>query len=387
MTRSHLYRRAAIAALATILSLSPCITSSVVAEETSEKSGALIRYRLFRVRETALRQQNERVLFPALTASRKLGKNWNAVSDKDKLRLIDKLETELGLAPVNSLPDGVLERDVAFAVPRREFLGVPYPKLDGVDPKYLSLDIYTPKDDRQHPVILWLHGGAMKGGDKAHPVIAAIKSDYFVSRGFVFVSANYRLAPKHKYPAQAHDAAAAISFTHDNVHRYGGDPDQLFLIGNSAGGQLAGIVSTNERYLSQHKKSLEIITGAVILDIGSFDIPSILDQLGKNAPEMYHYTFRPNRADWIDASPLYHVKAGKKVPPMLLIYVDGRTHHERENKRFAARMKQFGYQATIYAAKNKTHITLAAELATSHDAPTEVVMKFFTDLRASHTKR
>jgi acetyl esterase/lipase len=269
-------------------------------------------------------------------------------------------------------------------MPRKEYLNIPYASIAGVDPKYLTLDVYAPRDDRPHPVVLWLHGGAMKGGDKSHPAIAPVKSDFFLSRGFLFATANYRLAPEHRYPAQARDAAAAVSFLHDNVRRYGGDPNRLFLIGNSAGGQLAGIVSTNEEYLNQHGKSLAIIKGVVILDIGSFDVPSIFDQLGDRVPPMYRDTFGTDRGNWMAGSPFFHVAAGKKIPPFLLIYVDGRKHHRQENGRFAERLKRYGYSATVYAAKGKTHHSLALELGLGGDAPTSEIMAFFRGLMESH---
>jgi hypothetical protein len=67
-------------------------------------------------------------------------------------------------------------------------------------------------------------------GDKGHPIISVIKSDFFVSQGFLFVSVNYRLAPQHKHPAQSQDAAAALAFLHDNVNDFGGEPSLTVLI-------------------------------------------------------------------------------------------------------------------------------------------------------------
>jgi acetyl esterase/lipase len=218
----------------------------------------------------------------------------------------------------------------------------------------------------------------MKGGDKAQAGITVLKPDFFLSRGYVFASVNYRLAPEQKHPAQAEDTAAALAWLHDHAAEFGGDPERIFLIGISAGAQLAAVVSTNERFLAAHHKSLNLIKGAVILDIGSFDIPTLMEQAKEKAPEMYHYTFRDGgtRVDWIDCSPFYHVQRGKGIPPMLLYYVAGRDHHAAENQRFAERMKTEGCEATVLAADDKTHLRIELEIGLSGDVPTAEIMKF-----------
>ena len=121
-----------------------------------------------------------------------------------------------------------------------------------------------------------------------------------------------------------------------------------------------------------------IIKGAVILDIGSFDIPTLIEQAGEKAQEMYRYTFRDGgtREDWIDCSPYYHVRRGKDIPPMLLYYVAGRDHHAAENQRFAERMKAEGCEATVLAAEGKTHLSIELEIGLSGDAPTAAILNF-----------
>ena len=337
---------------------------------------ALLRFRFSRARDVAIQKQNERVLGELLSAARTLSKDWNAITAEEKRKLLIKSEKKLELTPVDELPQGIVPGEFAFAVPRKEFLDIPFTTMEGIEPKSLSLDVYSPGINKKHPVLVWSHGGGFVGGDKAHPLLSVMKPDFFVSRGFVFVSVNYRLAPQHKLPAQGYDTAAALAFLHDNVTKYGGDPDQLFLIGDSAGGQLVSVVSTNDTFLKHYQKSLEIIRGTVVLDIGSFDVPAIMDQLGKNAPQQYHDAFRDNRDDWIAASPLLHVSPGKKIPPMLLIFVSGRKHHDQENHQFAAKLMKHGYSARVFEAKDRTHHSLAYDIGIANDPSTEQIMKF-----------
>ncbi len=341
----------------------------------------LLRYRLMRVREAALAQQNEMVLMPLLSASQRLAENWNSISTREKREYATKFEKTLGLTTPDALPDGMKPAQIAFSVPHRRFLDVQYSHLEGVDAKYLSYDVYSAKNARNRPIVVWVHGGGFVGGDKQHPLLSVMKPDYFLSRGFVFVSVNYRLAPKHKFPAQGHDIAAAVAHLYDHGTDYGGDPRQMFLIGDSAGAQLVSIVSTNESFLERHQKSPAIIRAAVTLDIGSFDVPSIMDALGENVPQQYHDLFTNSRTTWVAASPMLHVETGKSTPPMLLIYVAGREHHRQENHRFATQLKAHGYVAEVFEAKDRTHHTLAYNIGLTSDPATKGIMAFIDRLQ------
>ena len=59
-------------------------------------------------------------------------------------------------------------------------------------------------------------------------------ADYFASLGLVGVNATYRLAPEAKFPDGANDIGAAVAWVKDNIAEYGGDPNQVFVIGKSA---------------------------------------------------------------------------------------------------------------------------------------------------------
>lgn len=347
----------------------------------SNGDDALLRYRLMRARETALMQQNEAVLMPLISASQELAKDWDVISNEEKRKYASKFERVLKLNSPSDLPHGLKPEQIPFAVPRREVRDVQFSQLDGVQAKYLSYDVYSPLEGKQHPIVVWVHGGGFVGGDKQHLLLAVMKPDFFVSQGFVFVSVNYRLAPQHKFPAQGHDMAAALAHLHDHAEEFGGDPDQILLIGDSAGAQLVSIVSTNEAFLRRYKKPLTIIRGTVTLDIGSFDVPSIMDALGNNVPKQYHDLFTTDRDDWIAASPMLHVSKGKSIPPMLLIYVAGREHHEQENNRFATKLKDQGVDAEVFEARDRTHHTLAYNIGLDNDPATEKIMEFIERLR------
>ena len=99
------------------------------------------------------------------------------------------------------------------------------------------LDIHTdnfrrPDDGDLMPVIVFVHGGGFLFGAKENE---RNMPDYFASLGLVGVNMTYRLAPEATYPAGAQDVAAAIQWVSENIEDYGGDPNQIFVIGKSAG--------------------------------------------------------------------------------------------------------------------------------------------------------
>jgi acetyl esterase/lipase len=77
----------------------------------------------------------------------------------------------------------------------------------GVDANHLSLDVYAPEDARDAPVMIYIHGGGWRTGDKK---AVGAKPAYFTERGYVFVSMNYRLVPAVDILTQHQDSATAI---------------------------------------------------------------------------------------------------------------------------------------------------------------------------------
>src|SRR4051812_15979676 len=120
------------------------------------------------------------------------------------------------------------------------------------------LDVYSPKDAKNLPVVFWIHGGGWQAGDKTS---VQLKPQVFVDKGFVFVSTNYRLLPSVDMGTIIRDVAKSIHWVHDHIAEYGGDPKRLFVMGHSAGAQLAALVCTDDRYLKAEKLSLAIIKG------------------------------------------------------------------------------------------------------------------------------
>ena len=100
-----------------------------------------------------------------------------------------------------------------------------------------TLDIYYPSTASEPlPVVLWVHGGGWVMGDKGDIIDYAVQLS---KRGHVVVSMNYALAPGTTYPMPVKQTNQALTYIRDHVSQYQGDPNNLFLAGNSAGAQIA----------------------------------------------------------------------------------------------------------------------------------------------------
>ncbi len=166
-----------------------------------------------------------------------------------------------------------VHRDIAYAEPKNE---------------RQTLDVYAPKESKNHPVVFWIHGGGWQQDDKTE---VQVKPEAFVDRGFVFVSTNYRFVPNVTIKEMAGDIAKSIRWVHDHAEQHGGDPNTIFVMGHSAGAQLAALVCTDDRYLQVEKLSLSIIEGCVPVDGDTCDVPMQIAMVEQRRKDGYKLKF------------------------------------------------------------------------------------------------
>jgi acetyl esterase/lipase len=97
---------------------------------------------------------------------------------------------------------------------------------------------YKPAGDRL-PVVVYFHGGGWIGGSVE--VVENICRGIADKAGCVALNVDYRLAPEHKFPAGLEDCYAAAAWAAENAAALGGDPEKVFLAGDSAGGNFATV--------------------------------------------------------------------------------------------------------------------------------------------------
>ncbi|MFZ5831389.1 MAG: alpha/beta hydrolase fold domain-containing protein [Planctomycetota bacterium] len=262
------------------------------------------------------------------------------------------------------------------AVPLKTSRDLRYKEDAGVEVARQSLDIYAPENAKDLPVMVYVHGGGWRKGDKQ---AVAEKPTFFAGRGFVFVSINYRLLPKGQHPANVEDVAAALAWLHDHVAEYGGDPTRMFLMGHSAGAHLVALVGTDDRRLKAFGKDLSILKGVIPNDTQAYDVPRVVRDGGGT---FYPQVFGKDTEVWRDASPLTHVAKGKSIPPFLIIHnmVDSGESRAAQAKAFAEALESAGSRATVVAVPDRTHGELNQWLGRPDERTTQEMVKFLDEV-------
>ena len=150
-----------------------------------------------------------------------------------------------------------------------------YENLDyyGDKTKNHLLDVYYPNSNKKSlPVIISVHGGGWVYGSKeAYQFYCMNLANY----GFTVVNFNYRLAPKYKFPASLEDVNAVFHWVEKNSEKFQFDLNNLFVVGDSAGAQIAGqyaAITTNPKYAKMFDfKTPDIRIKAIGLNCGMYD--------------------------------------------------------------------------------------------------------------------
>lgn len=250
---------------------------------------------------------------------------------------------------------------------------IPYSEADA----RTKLDVYAPAEGGNHPVVVWVHGGGWRRGDKAN---VDEKPRAFNARGYVFVAVNYRLPPAGTYQQQAEDVARAARWVRDHIKEYGGDPNRIALGGHSAGAHLTALVATDGRYLEKAGVKLAGLAGALLLDGAAYDVPRQIERARLPAIRtLYLDAFTQDEKAQREASPVSHIAKGKGIPPFLILHIANREDSKEQADELAARLRGAGGEARVVAAEDKTHATINRDLGKPGDAPTEEVFEFLGD--------
>jgi acetyl esterase/lipase len=258
-----------------------------------------------------------------------------------------------------------VERDIAYAEPKNQ---------------RQMLDVYRPAAGAKLPVVVWIHGGGWRAGDKTE---VASKPLAFTRKGLVFVAVNYRFVPNVAMEAIVRDIAKAVRWVHDHIGERGGDPNRIFLMGHSAGAQLAALVCTDDRFLKAERLSLSILKGCVPVDGDTYDVPLQVattaarrKSLGEPDPKMgYPEKFGPPDRQR-DLSAVRHIARDKGNPPFLILHVADHTDTTAQAHRLWSELREAGVPAKMFGAARTDHVRLDRDLGVAGDPSTAELFTF-----------
>lgn len=307
-----------------------------------------------------------------------------------------------------------LTRARGEASPRvKESLNIRY--ADGAG-NYHLLDVFSPAGVKEAPVLILVHGGAWMIGDKDFHGLYRKVGLALARRGLVVVMPNYRLAPRNPHPAQVKDVARAFGWARRHIKDHGGDANDIFLAGHSAGGHLVALVVADPKYLKDPALGLTAADRRAIRGVigvsGVYSIPQphdiarvmagMLSGLSMNDPpgdppppapsamllkasawlDPFALVFGRDRKVQRQAAPLAHVRPG--LPPFLLLYaqhdlplVDGMA------RTFAAALKKDDDSVRTKCIDGRNHDTILF-WATDADDPVNRAITHFIARHRTH---
>ena len=258
-----------------------------------------------------------------------------------------------------------VERDIAYAEPKNE--------------RHL-LDVYAPPTGSNLPVVVWIHGGGWMRGSKNE---MGQKPVAFVEKGFVFVPMNYRFIPQVTMDTIVRDVAKSVGWVHANIARYGGDPNRLFIMGHSAGAQLAALLCTDSRYIESEGVPRTSIKGCVPVDGDTYDVTLEVatadarrKSLKQPPPKMGHAGKFGNLERQRELSAVNHVAPNKGIPPFLLLHVADHTDTSAQACRLWSALDIAGVPAKLFGAEGTDHVKLDRDLGVAGDPATKALFEF-----------
>lgn len=210
------------------------------------------------------------------------------------------------------------------AEPARHLLDIAYAQAGG---HVLALDLHLPVGVRAAPLVVYLHGGAWRGGSKSE------YPEFLTDHGYAVASVEFRSSTVARFPANVHDIKAAIRFLRAQAGRYGYDTTRIAVAGSSSGAHLAALIGTTNGLQAlegtggsnlQESSAVQ----AIISWFGASNLHSILAQSTPSGRAMREPALQlllgalPEKAAGLAtlASPVEHVDAGD--PPALLLHGD-----------------------------------------------------------------
>lgn len=175
---------------------------------------------------------------------------------------------------------------------------------------YQSLTVFSPATP-SGDVLVFFHGGGWTSGYKEWMYFMA---PALLAQGVTLVSAGYRLAPGHVFPAAFDDAAAALAWVWRNIASHGGDARRIFVGGHSAGGHYAALLAVSSGWRAQHGLPADVLRGCLpVSGVYRFGAGS-----GLSARPRFLGTNDEARVD-VEASPLLRLEAAAS-PPFMISY-------------------------------------------------------------------
>ncbi|KAA3618907.1 MAG: alpha/beta hydrolase [Calditrichaeota bacterium] len=252
----------------------------------------------------------------------------------------------LGFEPLVNLEPEIPEGIAAFK-------DIVYKKVDSLD---LQLDIYQPAEiDAPRPAIIFIHGGSWNWGERSDYLVYLVD---FAERGWITATVTYRLRKQALFPAAVEDVKCAVKWIKKHAAEYNIDPDNMALVGGSAGAHLAMLTAftagTQDFSQDCGDDSLTTAVKALVDIYGPEDLTVEYATSNKNVQKFLGGTIEEIPAIYQTASPGNYVT--KNAPPTLILHgsIDTLVPIEQSENLYA-KMQKLGIPVEFYPLPGWPH--------------------------------
>lgn len=234
------------------------------------------------------------------------------------------------------------------------------------------MNIFTPKnaEAQKLPVLIFVHGGNWNSGKKE---TYGFLGRNFAKKEIICVIPDYTLSPHANFEQMTAEIAKAIQWTITYIETYGGNPNEIFLTGHSAGGHLIALAATNPEY----GISPNTIAGVILNDAAGLDMHHYLKSNPPTTENNYLTTWSNNPEVWKAASPIHYLD--EKTPP-LMIYYGSKSYASiiEGNQRFLNVLQQFQPEVTPIILKKK-HVPMVLQYFWPWNKRYDEILKFIEE--------
>ncbi|MGS0894501.1 alpha/beta hydrolase [Burkholderia stagnalis] len=241
------------------------------------------------------------------------------------------------------------------------------------------LDVFAHRRAARRPVVLFVHGGAFVAGsrDRSTEIYSNVLH-YFARFGCIGVNMEYRLAPDHPFPSGSVDVALALDWVREHIGELGGDPENIFLIGHSAGAAHVTTYSFDPLFDKERRsgiRGLIVVSGRVRADI---------DPMNPNAAKVAAY-YGTDASAYAHRSPVAH--AGRAAVPVMIAFA------EYENPLIDVHCLELAYRVAAAARRapdvlrlpRHNHTSIIAHVNTTEDVLGERMRAFIESNRRARS--
>lgn len=201
--------------------------------------------------------------------------------------------------------------------------------------KDLTLNVFVPAnaENKKLPVLLYIYGGNWNSGKKES---YGFFGSNFAKKDVVTIIPNYTVSPEADVNEMTIEVAAAVKWVENNIEKYSGNTQKIFVTGHSAGGQLVSSAVLNPKYGIDETK----IAGIILNDAAGIDMKDYLEKNPPTTQDDYLATWSNDPKNWYEASSIYFLN--EKSPPFM-IYLGAKTYPSitTANEHYVKKLNEF----------------------------------------------